>query len=638
MSKLNLSKRTSFLEVELNGKYHVSINGFKLRDCCSLLICDGKECHLSGWKTKVAESERLLLETENEYGKWFLEFGVSSADGVSIRLSGKLNDVQKNIKLVVMDLPDLQADHLLAQGDKMGGCNSRLLKDADKEEFNSHYQLMLTKDNYTMQMAFPMRQTQPNAFCGTIENGTVENLRAFSEIHNFGSTDLETDALTIKSGSNGFALMENYAEDNLEKEKDFDDVFPAGWNSWDYYRWTINEDEVLKNAEFIASDPVLSKHVKRIIVDDGWQYCYGEWEANHFFPNGMKYLADKITELGFEPGLWFAPTIVEPHAYIAQMDYDMLARGESGNPCLGYECMGRHGFLLDPTLPKVQEYLRKLFTRYTDMGYKYFKLDFMGQTLNARRFGDASVPHSEIPRLIVKSVYEGVANRATILGCNYNFKGGTDFVDVVRIGGDIHAKWQSIKNNTVSVAARFWSNKRLWINDPDFALCRAHDTSHDEDINRLQPGWISVTPDNPDPEIGTFCQVDIERRQSEILLSIVLANGGAVNLSDKMYLLNKSGLDLARRTVSAEQGETAIPLDLFQSELPARWIQRAGDKYRVLLINWNDEACETVFDLKQYGINSNEAVNFWNDQPVEIKQGRIEKVLEPRSCLFAVVG
>jgi hypothetical protein len=193
-------------------------------------------------------------------------------------------------------------------------------------------------------------------------------------------------------------------------------------------------------------------------------------------------------------------------------------------------------------------------------------------------------------------------------------------------------------HNTVSVAARFWANKRLWINDPDFALCRGFDTSNEKEINRLQPAFIGVTPENPDPRAGIYNMVDVKRPQLEILLSIVLAAGGAVNLSDKMYMLNESGLDLARRTVSAENSETALPLDLFCSDIPAYWLQKAGAKYRVLLINWNDTPCEMSFDLKKYGINSNKAVDFWNDKTVKIDQGRINTVLEPRSCLFAVVG
>jgi len=638
MSTFTLKNQNTHFQFAENGEYQIKINNFELNNCRPLLFCDGKEYPLNDWKEISSDAKKILFATSNELGTWFLESKTIDKNGVSIRFYGELLSIQKDLQLIVMDLPLLTADHLLAQGVVMGRCNCKLLKDIEKQDFESNYQLMLTKDDWTLQLAFPLRQSQPNEFSGIIENGKIQKLKAFTNVHNFGGTKIEADALTLKCDTNGFALMENYADDNLENEKDLSGAFPAGWNSWDYYRWTITEEEVLKNAEFIANDPVLSKHIKRIIVDDGWQYCYGEWEANHYFPNGMKYLADKLTELGFEPGLWFAPTIVEPHSPIAQMDYDMLACSEGGQPCFAYECMGRKGFLLDPTQDKVDKHLRKIFNRYADMGYKYFKLDFMGQTLKARKFANSKIPHSEIARLIVKSVYEEVNDRATVLGCNYQFKGGTDFVDAVRIGGDIHAQWHSIKSNTVSVAARFWSNRRLWINDPDFALCRAFDTSDEKDINRLQPCLISVSPEDHDPETGAFMQVDIKRAQSEILLSVVLAAGGAVNLSDKMYMLNESGLDLARRTVAAEVGKTAIPLDLFKSDLPAHWLQKVGDKHRILLINWSDEAKEMTFNLNQYGINSNQAVNFWNDEAVKIDQGKITTILEPRSCLFAVVG
>ena len=638
MSTFTLNNQNTQLELFANGDYQIKIDNFELKNCRPLLVCDGKEYPLDNWQERKSNDKKVLLETSNELGTWFLEIAAVDKSGVSVRLYGELLSVQKDLQLIVMDLPVLQADHLLAQGVIMGGCACKLLKDIEKQDFASHYQLMLTKDGSTLQLAFPLRQSQPNEFNGIIEDGQVKNLQAFTNVHNFYGKIIEADALTLKCSTDGFALMENYADENLENEKDFSAALSAGWNTWDFYRWTITEEEVLKNAEFIANDPVLSKHVKRIIVDDGWQYCYGEWEANHYFPNGMKYLADKLTELGFEPGLWFAPTIVEPHSPIAQLDYDMLAQSEGGQPCFAYECMGRKGFLLDPTQEKVDKHLRKIFKRYADMGYKYFKLDFMGQTLKARQFADKTVPHSEIARLIVKSVHEAVSNQATVLGCNYQFKGGTDFVDTVRVGGDIHARWSSIQENTVSVAARFWSNKRLWINDPDFALCRGFDTSNEEEINRLQPALIAVEPENTDPQAGRYDMVDVERAQLEILLSIVLLSGGAVNLSDKMYMLNESGLDLARRTVSAEVGDTGTPLDLFNSDIPAHWLQKVGDKHRILLINWNDEASEMTFDLNKHGIESCEAVNFWNDETVKVDNNKIYASLRPRSCLLAVVG
>ena len=147
---------------------------------------------------------------------------------------------------------------------------------------------------------------------------------------------------------------------------------------------TITEQEVLENARFIARDPVLSRYVKRIIVDDGWQYCYGEWEANSLFPSGMESLAGELSSMGFEPGLWIAPSIVEPHARIAQIDSGMLGCGDNGLPCLCYECMRRVGFVLDPTQEKVRKFLFDLFSRYSAMGYRHFKLDFLA--------GDAEGP------------------------------------------------------------------------------------------------------------------------------------------------------------------------------------------------------------------------------------------------------
>ena len=638
MSKLTMKNNGVSLELGLDGEYNLKMKDFSLENCRPLIVCDGKEYQLGEWQKASETSEKIVLKSSNELGKWFLEFESVAGDGISIRLYGKLLAPQADLQLIALELPVLELSHILCQGGKMGGCASHLLNDIEKEDFESEYQLMLTRDGSTLQMAFPLRQRQPGLFKGVAEKGQIKSLRAFCDIHNFSGTEIEAEPVTIKCSTDGIKLMQDYADGSLEKPKDFSGAFPAGWNSWDYYRWTITEEEVIKNAEFIANDPVLSQHVKRIIVDDGWQYCYGEWEANHYFPNGMKYLADKITELGFEPGLWFAPTIVEPHANIAQMGYDMLACSEGGQPCFAYECMGRKGFLLDPTQDKVRDHLQNIFKRYADMGYKYFKLDFMGQTMKAKRFADSMIPRSEIPRLIVKHIHEAVHDKATILGCNYYFKGGTDYVDAVRIGGDIHAKWNSILNNTVAVAARFWSNKRLWVNDPDFALCRAFDTCNDEEINRLQPALIAVDPEDPNPEAGAFKQVDIKRPQSEILLSIALAAGGAINLSDKMYLLNESGLDLARRTVSAPVGETAIPLDLFSSSLPSRWLQKVGNSYRLLLINWSDEECGMTFDLSKYGITASKAVNFWNDKPVNVCGNCIETVLEPRSCMFAVIS
>ena len=127
---------------------------------------------------------------------------------------------------------------------------------------------------------------------------------------------------------------------------------------------------------------------------------------------------------------------------------------------------------------------------------------------------------------------------------------------------------------------------------------------------------------------------DVVRPQMEVLLSIVLMAGGAVTLSDRMRRLNSSGLDLARRVVAAESGESAVPLDLFQSEIPSYWLPKLRNGYRVLIVNWQDNEDEFTFDLENHGINCRKAVNFWNDHPVRLRDQKIEQIIPARSCLL----
>ena len=629
------------LEIKPDGAFSILLPGFPVLNCIPAVRAGNVIPAGFNWNICNESNESIALAGGNELGKWRLEISaaknLSGVNGISVKISGELNGLVPDLEITVIKIARLNAEHILTQGIKMGECSS--IKLPASAEFSGHYQTMISFGNQTLQIGYPLMQLQTGKVYGKVHGNELQDIHVSYSIPHIGLKKIELDPVTLFVAENGFQLMYDWADSNIEVKKDFTDMIVPGWNSWDYYRWTITEAEVLKNAEFIARDPILSKHVKRIIVDDGWEYCFGEWEANPLFPNGMAYLAKELKKMSFQPGLWFAPTIIEPHARIAQLDSDMLAMGESGKPCLAYECMKRYGFVLDPTVPKSRKFIYDLFRRYADMGYEYFKLDFLGNTLGARKFADASVPRSQIVRKIVEPIYEAINGKARILGCNYHLESGNKFVDAVRVGGDIHATWQGICHNVTSVAARFWSNKRLWINDPDFALCRGLDTVNDPDLTRLLCSIVFITPEMT--TVPDYCESllvsEVYRPQAELLLSIVLAAGGAVNLSDNMPRLNEKGLELARRVVSADSGDAAIPVDLFRSEKPSYWFQKVKDYHRVLLINWNDETGRYTFDLKPYGVQSIYAVNFWNDQMVPVTDGKISVELEPRSCLLAVV-
>lgn len=622
-----------------NGAYSLTAEPFEFSDARPGLYLNGKKTAFGRWKILRKTGKSILAQAENQAGKWQMQFTLSGSV-LTIRLGGTLTDPCSDLGLYYMDGADIKADHLLSQGLKMGRSRSILPGKTDEKDFIGYHQVLFTRKGTQLQLSYPLVSDFMEFFSGQPKNKRISGLRTGASIKHFSGRKIVLAPLTFRIGD-GFALMYDYGENNRGGEKDFSKAVQPGWNTWDYYRWTVTEDEVLANAEFIARDPVLSRHVKKIIVDDGWQYAYGEWEANSLFPHGMKYLADKIRKLGMEPGLWVAPVILEPHSRIAQTHPEMLAKGEGGLPLLCWQCIRRYGFILDPTVEKSRQFLRDTFERLLGCGYTYFKLDFLGGVLDPRRFTDRKVPRGRLMDLSIGTIYRAVAGRARILGCNYLFGGGPDIADAVRIGNDIHAKWECIKKNAVSVASNFWANKKLWVNDPDFALCRSLDTADDPDMFKIRPILPFLSPEEKDPNTelcGSIVDPDIRRPQMEVLLSVALMAGGAVNLSDNMRKLNESGLDLARRTVSAESGDAAVPLDLFSSDRPSYWLQKLKRGNRALLINWEDTEQERSIDLNALGLQPRKAVNFWNDKAVRIVRGRITEVLPPRSCLLVVIS
>ena len=570
--------------------------------------------------------------TAEANGSWRMEI-IRRTDAEDIRISAVLDKIYERVEFRYFEIGSMDADHILPQS-CLKGCRSRdLRKVTEAEQLAGESVISVTRDGVTLQFSTPYQSGFPASFSCTAKNRKLEDITITTLVEYYGDTEYEFPVLTIRENSDGYLMLNQYGDENAPEGKVFEDPV-CGWNSWDYYRWTITEDEVLKNAEFIAKDPVLSKHVKRIIIDDGWQYCYGEWEANHYFPSGMEYLAKELRKMNFVPGLWLAPGIFEPHSRCAQMDYDMFACSRGGQPCLSYQCMKRYGFVLDPTVPKSQKFLEDLFRRYTDYGYGYFKIDFLKPVIDAYKRMDKRCRRDDIVRHIVDSVRRGTQDRAVLLGCGYVYSSGAQGLEAVRIGADIHAKWNNIRANAPVVAARYWQNKKLWINDPDFAVCRAAHTSNDPDLNRLQALYVYVNPNDPFLEDKIHNLATCKEGEPEVLLSIAIISGGMINLSDKMTLLNETGLDLCRKTVAAEPGEGGIALDLFESELPERFVQKFKSGVRLLAINWNDCENQTfTFDLSKCGISGDmKAADFWSGEKVSHDGKFLQFELAPHRC------
>ena len=629
------------------GGYAVDLPGLQLPGCHISVQVDGQASDAVNLSI-THDGTDTLVSGETLFGPVSVRFS-PTANGAAVTLSADLDLKVPARHVTILPLAGLEiagATHLLCHGRSMGGCKTcklptkRLEKEDDEEpgaKFESFFQTMVSFPSRKLHVTQNLRQDNITSVTGAVEGDVIHEFSVGTRLEFAKPGRLTSEPTTLAVVTDGLQAMRDWGDAQQTATLPAEPQ-PVGWNSWDYYRWTITEDEVLKNAEFIATDPILSKHVKRIIVDDGWQYCYGEWDPNPFFKSGMDTLARNLRKMGFVPGLWICPGIAEPHSRIGQWQTDWLAMSEGGDPCLSFACMMRYGFILDPTLPAVKKWLFDLFTRYADMGYGYFKTDFLMPVTRAPRY-HRPIPRGQIIRELMTPITDAIRGKADLLGCGYDYTGGCDLVRMVRAGSDIHSTWNNAKSNAIAVAARFWASNRVWVTDPDFCVCRGPETVNDPDLGRLRCLYVGVKAEETQREAWpgipwNFGFDTILASEAECLLSIALMNGGAINLSDKLYVLNDRGLDLVRRTVSAARGSAPTPVDLFESDRASKWFQTIPGGCRALLVNWEDNEADLSLDLAPFGVNATTARNFWTDETVAVTGNVLRAMLKPHSCLL----
>ncbi|MDD5688216.1 MAG: discoidin domain-containing protein [Elusimicrobia bacterium] len=86
---------------------------------------------------------------------------------------------------------------------------------------------------------------------------------------------------------------------------------PMVWCSWEYVT-NINEAKILEVANGMVANGMQAAGYKYIDIDDGWQTGSlnpdGSIQVDLVkFPHGMKYVADKVHELGFKFGIYSSP-------------------------------------------------------------------------------------------------------------------------------------------------------------------------------------------------------------------------------------------------------------------------------------------------------------------------------------------
>jgi alpha-galactosidase len=369
---------------------------------------------------------------------------------------------------------------------------------------------------------------------------------------------------------------------------------PLEWTHWYQFFQDISEERFLAAANKISG---LNGELpfRTLQLDDGYQPAWGDWElTNPRFPRGLGYLAARIRERGFMPGLWLAPFVVQPGSRLEREHADWLLRDAQERLVRSGFFYSFFGYALDLSQPEVLEHLRRLGETLRGWGFGFIKADFCyaGALPGSRH--DPHLTRAQALRRGLEALRAGIGEDAFLLGCGCPFGPALGLVDAMRIGPDTAPSWHpelwnlpwtrpllrsersvaSLRNNLRHTLAHSALHRRWWWNDPDCLLVRDFDTrlSEAEVQSALSliglSGGLVISSDD-------LARLPAERRRLIALLAPILSPGGRA-------------LDLLEREMP----------ELYQVPLRTEWAS-----WQLLLVgNWSDRARERTLELESLGL------------------------------------
>jgi hypothetical protein len=426
-----------------------------------------------------------------------------------------------------------------------------------------------------------------------------------------GTFDPEKDEATLNDG----AVIKNYYRDTLgvkyfkPLDKSVFDLPPSGWCTWYYYYQQINEKEVKLNAQWIAEN-LREFGAEYVQIDDGWQgtgrvYTRDWTNVSDKFPGGMSALASYIKSMGLTPGIWIAPhgqsndEVVKKHPGIFLLKPDGTSASESWE--------GR--FLVDPSVPESQAYLKDMFSKLSGWGYEYFKIDGQPVVTNEYRLKKAAMKNPSddtagLYRQTLDSIRGAIGPNRYLLGCWGMPIEGVGIMNGSRTGGDIVLGWEG--GFMIAVRAtmqHYYLHNVAWYTDPDVMLVRS-----------------PLTLD-----------------QARAWATLQGLTGQALLGSDRMMDLSEERVELLRRVYPAVD---IRPLDLFPSERNKRiWdlkIKHLNRSYDVVgLFNFDEERAEKItLNWQELGLPGNTLLHvydFWNKEYLGAWESGMTMDLSPAS-------
>jgi len=373
----------------------------------------------------------------------------------------------------------------------------------------------------------------------------------------------------------------------------FDDShFPSApmvWSSWTSYYERVNEEDIIRNADWIANH-LLSYGFQFVQLDDGYDrgpdgqhFWVTNWDKQKF-PHGPHWLADYIHSKGLRPGIWLVPN----SSAAATEHPDWYLHYTNGQTVLDYNTPA-----LDSTNPEVLEFLRREMKTLDDWGFEYYKFD-------GEHAVPKYVPGVDLTRLYDKSIDPLAAYRNRLalirqtIGSARFIEGdvagtplnGIGFINSYFNGHDLYDNWQGMYSLFSSINANGFLNHVAAYTMPGEGMALESRTSFEDGSKNRNPSVIETEREREFPLTGFGTTL----AEARTVVSFVSLTGVAYSLGSIMPDLADERVDLLRKTLPTMP---IFPVDLFSRGTDMEW-----DKFKHITPDDYIHNYPEILDLK----------------------------------------
>lgn len=359
--------------------------------------------------------------------------------------------------------------------------------------------------------------------------------------------EIHLEDVLLTAGPNPWRLLEQFADRVAHRHPvTFPKKPPVSWCSWYPYRLGVTENRLLENAQ-VAAQRLKPLGMQIFEVDLGWEkeYLPSMFEENDQFPHGLKWLSEKLKELGFIFGVWKAPFTISEFDPLVQEHPEWLICDETGQPVKYWEWFWKpHGkvFILDLSQPGARDWLWAKMESLRERGVGYLKADFIGCVAHplAKQRHDKTVVAgggTEAARLGAYIIRQSLPD-ALLLNCGGPDLPGTGhwplFYTCNDTGNSGFLSQDFQQKNYLALACHLFKNQRWGI---------------------LQPSCLVV---------GLPGTVE----EARLRATLAFLSGGQIDISDTLTTLPEDRWEILTATLPP-LGISATPVDLFEPAF--RW-------------------------------------------------------------------